>query len=63
MNDDIEKLRINTSKGTLALLDAEMNQVAFRTFKSITERKKIMGLWNRTYRLEDKQYCIIIRHN
>jgi len=63
MNDDIEKIKINKSKGTITLLDADMNQVAFRMFKSISERKEIMTFWNRSYKLDEKKYCIEIRHS
>lgn len=63
MNDDIEKIKINKSKGTIALFDSDMNQVAFRMFKSVSERKEIMTFWNRSYKLDDKTYYIEIKHN
>ena len=63
MNDEIEKMRINKSNGYVALLDFDMNQVAFRKFSSIKDRKEIISFWNRTYRLEDKSYYIIISPN
>jgi hypothetical protein len=63
MNDDIEKMRINKSNGYIALLDFDMSQVACRKFSSIKDRKEIIAFWNRTYRLEDKSYYIIISPN
>ena len=63
MNDDIEKMRINRSHGSLTLLDFDMNQVAYRKFSSIKQRKEIMEFWNRTYRLDEKSYYIIISPN
>jgi hypothetical protein len=63
MSDDIEKIRINVSKGTVSLLDSSMTQVAARKFDSVKERKKIMDFWHKTYHLEGKKYCIIISHN
>lgn len=63
MNDDIEKMRINKSKGIITLLDFDMNQVAYRKFQSIKERKQIMDFWYRTYRLEEKSYYIVVSPN
>ena len=63
MNDDIEKMRINKSKGIITLLDFDMNQVAYRKFQSIKERKQIMDFWYRTYRLEEKRYYIVVSPN
>ena len=63
MNDAIEKMRINKSNGYISLLDFDMNQVACRKFSSIKDRKEIIAFWNRTYRLEDKSYYIIISPN
>jgi hypothetical protein len=63
MNDDIEKIKINKSKGTVALFDSDMNQIAFRMFKSVSERKEIMNFWNRSYKLDEKKYCIEIKHS
>lgn len=63
MNDNIEKIRINRSHGYIALLDFDMTQVASRKFSSIKNRKEIIAFWNRTYRLEDKSYYIIISPN
>lgn len=60
MNDDIEKMRINKSKGTIALLDADMVQVTSRLFATIKHRKEIIDFWKRTYHLDGKVYCIII---
>jgi hypothetical protein len=63
MNDDIEKIKINKSKGTVALFDSDMNQIAFRMFKSVSERREIMNFWNRSYKLDEKRYCIEIKHS
>ena len=63
MNDAIEKMRINKSNGYISLLDFDMNQVACRKFSSIKDRKEIIAFWNRSYRLEDKSYYIIISPN
>ena len=63
MNDDIEKMRINKSKGIITLLDFDMNQVAYRKFQSIKERKQIMDFCYRTYRLEEKSYYIVVSPN
>jgi len=63
MNDEIDKMRINKSNGYIALLDFDMNQVACRKFSSIKDRKEIIAFWNRSYRLEDKSYYIIISPN
>ena len=63
MNDDIEKMRINKSKGIITLLDFDMNQVAYRKFQSIKERKQIMDFWYRTYKLEEKSYYIVVSPN
>lgn len=61
MNDDeIEKLRINKSKGWVYLLDFNMNQIAAKKFMSINMRKDIIEFWKRTYRLEEKSYYLII---
>jgi hypothetical protein len=60
MNDEIEKIRINKSKGYIYLLDFDMNQVAAKKFMSIKMRKDIIDFWKRTYRLEEKSYCLII---
>jgi hypothetical protein len=60
MSDDIEKMKINKSHGYVALLDFDMNQVAHRRFTSTKQRKDIIEFWNRTYRLDEKSYYIII---
>jgi hypothetical protein len=60
INDDIEKMRINKSHGYVALLDFNMNQVAHRRFTSTKQRKDIMEFWNRTYKLDEKSYYIVI---
>ena len=60
MNDEIEKMRINKSHGYVTLLDFDMNQVAYKKFSSIKQRKEIIEFWNRTYRLEEKSYYIVI---
>ena len=60
MNDEIEKLRINKSKGWVYLLDFNMNQIAAKKFMSINMRKDIIEFWKRTYRLEEKSYYLII---
>ena len=63
MNDDIEKMRINRSHGCVTLLDFDMNQVAYRKFSSIRQRKEIIEFWNRTYKLDEKSYYIVISPN
>jgi len=60
MNDDIEKIRINKSKGYVYLLDFDMTQVAAKKFNSIKMRKDIIDFWKRTYRLEEKSYFLVI---
>ena len=60
MNDEIEKIKINRSKGYVYLLDYNMNQVAAKKFMSIKMRKDIIEFWRRTYRLDEKNYCLII---
>ena len=60
MNDDIEKMRINKSKGYVYLLDFDMTQVAAKKFMSIKMRKDIIEFWRKTYRLEEKSYYLII---
>ena len=52
--------RISKCKGYVSLLDFNMNQVASRKFNSIKMRKEIIEFWKRTYKLEEKSYCIII---
>jgi hypothetical protein len=60
MNDDIEKMRINKSHGYVTLFDFDLNQVAHRRFTSIKQRKDIIAFWNRTYKLDEKSYYIVI---
>jgi hypothetical protein len=60
MNDDIEKMRINKSKGYVYLLDFDMTQVAAKKFNSTKMRKDIIEFWKKTYRLEDKSYYLVI---
>ena len=60
MNDDIEKMRINKSRGYVYLLDFDMNHVAAKKFNSIKMRKDIIEFWKRTYRLEEKSYYLVI---
>ena len=52
--------RINKSKGYVALLDFDKNQIASRKFNSIKMRREIIEFWKRTYRLEEKSYYILI---
>jgi len=52
--------RINKSKGYVALLDFDKNQIASRKFNSIKMRREIIEFWRRTYRLEEKSYYILI---
>jgi hypothetical protein len=63
MNDNLEKIRINRSHGSVTLLDFDLNQVAYRKFSSIKQRKEIMEFWNRTYKLDEKSYYIVISPN
>ncbi len=60
MSDEIEKIRINKSRGYVYLLDSNNNQIAAKKFNSIKMRKDIIEYWKRTYRLEEKSYCLII---
>jgi len=60
MSDDIEKMRINKSRGYVYLLDFDMNQVAAKKFNSIKMRKDIIEFWKKTYRLEEKSYYLVI---
>jgi hypothetical protein len=60
MNDDIEKMRINKSRGYVYLLDFDMSQVAAKKFNSIKMRKDIIEFWRKTYRLDEKSYYLII---
>ena len=50
--------RINKSKGYVALLDFDKNQIASRKFNSIKMRREIIEFWKRTYRLEENSYYI-----
>ena len=52
--------RINKSKGYVALLDFDKNQIASRKFNSIKMRREIIEFWKITYRLEEKSYYILI---
>jgi hypothetical protein len=63
MNDDIEKMRINKSTGFITLLDFDMSYVAYRRFTSIKQRKEIIELWGKVYKLDDKSYYFIISHD
>ena len=63
MNEDIEKMRINKSTGFITLLDFEMSYIAYRRFTSVKQRKEIMELWGRVYKLDDKSYYMIISHD
>ena len=60
MNDEIEKMRINKSRGYVYLLDFEMTQVAAKKFSSIKMRKDILEFWRKTYRLDERSYYLII---
>ena len=60
MNDEIEKMRINKSRGYVYLLDFNMTQVAAKKFNSIKMRREIIEFWRKTYRLEEKSYYLII---
>jgi len=60
MSDDIEKMRINKCKGYVYLLDFDMTQVAAKKFNSKKMRKDIIEFWNKTYRLDEKSYYLII---
>lgn len=60
MNDEIEKMRINKSRGYVYLLDFDMTQVAAKKFGSVKMRKDIMEFWRKTYKLDERSYYIII---
>lgn len=52
--------RINKCKGYVSLLDFEERLIACKKFNTKKMRKEIISFWNKTYRLEDKSYYIII---
>jgi hypothetical protein len=63
MNDEIEKMRINKSTGFITLFDYDMNYVTYRRFLSVKQRKEIIELWGRVYKLDDKSYYMVISHD
>ena len=54
--------RIKICEGYVSLLDIDKTPVATKKFNSIKMRKDIIAFWERTYRLEDKSYYILISH-
>jgi hypothetical protein len=63
MSDEIEKMRINKSTGFITLFDYDMNYVTYRRFLSVKQRKEIIELWGRVYKLDDKSYYMVISHD
>jgi len=63
MSDEIEKMRINKSTGFITLFDYDMNYVTYRRFTSVKQRKEIIELWGRVYKLDDKSYYMLISHD
>lgn len=57
MSEKIKPIRI---EGYIKLYDQYFNIVTSRTYKSKTDRKRIIEHWKKLYRLEEKKYYLVI---
>lgn len=55
-----KEIKVTKSGGGVVLLDANMVQIASRVYSSLKHRKDIIDFWKRSYKLDDKVYCLII---
>ena len=46
--------------GIIFLHDLDMNQVCYRLYASKKKRQEILEYWHRIYKLENKDYYIVI---
>ena len=61
---NLNNLKMSENKnhiyGTIYLHDFNMNQVCYRLYASKKKRQEILDYWKKLYKLENKDYYIVI---